>query len=143
LDFQIALVLISTDPLQDTKDNNEEFYMQRMFSALKQAVRKSVLVLGLISLLMSGLFITQPTLAAPISAEGQKLIQQQNRGQESQAANYQREQAYEEQIEAAKDPDKVYEENLKEERKGNSDGGLVEKAVEGTKDLVNKVTGND
>ena len=115
--------------------------MQRMFSALKQAVRKSFLVLGLLSLLMSGLFITQPTLAAPISAEGQKLIQQQKMGQESQAANYQREQAYEEQVEAAKDPDKVYEENLKEFKESHPGENIVEKAVEGAKDAVEKVTG--
>ena len=122
-----------------TKDNDEEFYMQRMFLALKKVVRKSVLVLGLIGLLVSGLFISQPSLAA---TQNQKLVQQQNREQDSQDAN-QREQAYEEQIEAAKDPDKIYEENLKEERKENPGGGVVQKTVEGTKDLVNKVTGND
>lgn len=113
--------------------------MQRMFSALKQAVRKSVLVLGLISLLVSGLFISQPSLAA---TPNQKLVQQQNREQESQDAN-QREQAYEQQIEAAKDPDKVYEENLKEERRENPGEGVVQKTVEGAEKLVDKVTGKD
>lgn len=113
--------------------------MQRMFSALKQAVRKSVLVLGLISLLVSGLFISQPSLAA---TPNQKLVQQQNREQESQDAN-QREQAYEQEIEAAKDPEKVYEENLKEERKENPGEGLVQKTVEGAGKLVDKVTGNE
>ena len=113
--------------------------MQRMFSALKQAVRKSVLVLGLISLLVSGLFISQPSLAA---TPNQKLVQQQNREQESLEAD-QREQAYEEQIEAAKDPEKVYEENLKEERKENQGEGVVQKTLEGAEKLVEKVTGNN
>lgn len=112
--------------------------MQRMFSVLKQAVRKSVLVLGLI-MLVSGLFISQPSLAA---TSNQKLIQQQNREQESQDAN-QREQAYEQQVEAAKDPDKVYEENLKEERRENPGEGVVQKTVEGAEKLVDKVTGKD
>ncbi len=112
--------------------------MQRMFSALKQAVRKSVLVLGLI-MLVSGLFVSQPSLAA---TPNQKLVQQQNREQDSQDAN-QREQAYEEQVEAAKDPDKVYEENLKEERRENPGEGVVQKTVEGAEKLVDKVTGND
>lgn len=112
--------------------------MQR-FSALKQVVRKSFLVLSLISLLVSSLLITQPSLAA---TPNQQLVQQQNREQESQDAN-QREQAYEDQVKAAKDPDKVYEENLKEERAENPGEGIVQKTVEGTKDLVNKVTGDD
>ena len=139
MDLQTALVVIPRASQNLTKDNDEEFYMQRMFLALKKVVRKSVLVLGLIGLLVSGLFISQPSLAA---TPNQKLVQQQNREQDSQDAN-QREQAYEEQIEAAKDPDKIYEENLKEERKENPGEGVVQKTVEGTKDLVNKVTGND
>ena len=87
--------------------------MQKMVAIIKQAFRKS-LVLGLVSLLMSSLFVTQPSFAA---TPNQKLVQQEQMEMESQAAD--REQAYEEQIEAAKDPDKVYEENLKEERKAN------------------------
>jgi len=118
--------------------------MQRIFISLKQVLHRSILLLAMIGLLMlSGLSITQPSYAA---TPNQKLTQFDKMEKQSQAGNQtanQREDAYEEQVEAAKDPDKVYEENLKEERKGNSDEGLVEKAVEGTKDLVNKVTGND
>ena len=114
--------------------------MQRMFSALKQAIHQSILILGLISLLsFPGLFMTQPTLAA---TPNQKLIQQDKMEKESQTAN-QREQEYEEQIKAAKDPDKVYEENLKEERKANPGEGIVQKTVEGAEKIVDKVTGND
>ena len=117
--------------------------MQRIFESVKQAFRQSILIVALMSLIaLSGsfIFVQQPSLAAPISAGGQKLMQQEKMDKESEAAN-QREQAYEEQIKAAEDPDKVYEENVKEERKSNPDEGIVQKAVEGTKDLVEKVTG--
>ncbi len=112
--------------------------MQKMVAIIKQAFRKSVLVLGLVGLLMSSLLISQPSYAA---IPNQKLMQQEQMEMESQAAE--REQAYEEQIEAAKDPDKVYEENLKEERKANPGEGIVEKTVQGAEKLVDKVTGND
>jgi len=49
----------------------------------------------------------------------------------------QREQATDEQL-AAQDPEKVYEENLKAYKQANPDEGLVEKAVEGTKGLVER-----
>lgn len=111
--------------------------MQKMVAIIKQAFRKS-LVLGLVGLLMSSLLMTQPSYAA---TPNQKLMQQEQMEMESQAAE--REQAYEEQIEAAKDPDKVYEENLKEERKANPGEGIVEKTVQGAEKLVDKVTGND
>lgn len=112
--------------------------MQKMVAIIKQAFRKSILVLGLVGLLMSSLLISQPSYAA---TPNQKLMQQEQMEMESQAAD--REQAYEEQIEAAKDPDKVYEENLKEERKANPGEGIVEKTVQGAEKLVDKVTGND
>ncbi len=124
--------------------DKEEFYMQRIFSTLKQTFRQSILILALMSLIsLSGLFIfATPSLAAPISTEGQKLIQQEQMDKASQTAN-QRERAYDEQIKAAEDPDKVYEENLKAEGRANPDEGIVQKTVEGTKDLVDKVTGNE
>lgn len=112
--------------------------MQRMFLTIKQAFRKSILVLGVIGLFMSSIFITQPSYAA---TPNQKLIQHQDMEMESQAAESEKE--YEEQIEAEKDPDKVYEENLKEERKGNSGEGIVEKTVQGAGKLVDKVTGKE
>jgi hypothetical protein len=115
--------------------------MQQIYSALKQAFHRSILLLVMLSFLsLSGLFIAQPSLAAPISPEGQKLIQQEKMDRASQVAN-QREQAYEEQVEAAKDPDKVYEENLKADKGSNSDENLVEKAVEGAKAAIENVTG--
>jgi hypothetical protein len=117
--------------------------MQRIFSALGQAFRQSSLILGMLSLMILSsvfIFIQQPSLAAPISTEGQKLIQQEQRSKESEAANL-RQQAYEDQVKAAKDIDKVYEDNLKESKKDNSNGGIVEQAVEGAKQAVEKVTG--
>ena len=119
--------------------------MQRILSAIGQAFRKSILILVMLSLFaLSSLFIfaEQPSLAAPISPQGQKLIQQEKMDRESETANL-REQNYEEQVEAAKNPDKAYEENLKAYKKANPDEGLLERTVEGTKDLVNKVTAKD
>lgn len=119
--------------------------MQRIFSVLGQAFRKSILVLGMLSLIiMSSLFIfvEQPSLAAPVSTGGQKLIQQEKMDKESETANL-REEEYEEEVEAEKDPEKVYEKNLKVYKESNPDEGIVEKAVEGTKELVEKVTGKE
>ncbi len=52
-----------------------------------------------------------------------------------------RERAYEEQLEAEKNPDKVFSENLKEYRKENPDENIIEKAVEGVEKVTEKVTG--
>lgn len=144
MDLPIALVVICTGGSQGHMKDNEEFYMQRIFSTLKQAFRQNILILALISLVsLSGLFIfATPSLAAPISTEGRKLIQQEQMDKESQTAA-QRERDYDEQVKAAENPDRVYEENLKAERKANPDEGIVQKTVEGAKGLVNKVTGNE
>ncbi len=118
--------------------------MQRFLSALGQ-FRKTILIVGTISLLtLSGLFIfvEQPSLAAPVSAGGEKLIQQEKQDKESQAANL-RQQSYEEQVNASKDIDKVYEENLKTYEKENPGEGFIEKTVEATEKLVDKVTGKE
>ena len=112
--------------------------MQAMFVTIKQAFRKSILVLGVIGLLMSSIFITQPSYAA---TSNQKLIQYDNMEMESQAADNEKE--YEEQLEAEKNIDKVYEENLKAERKENPGEGIVEKTVQGAGKLVDKVTGKE
>lgn len=116
--------------------------MQRILSAIGQAVRKSVLILALITLLLPAVFIAveQPSLASSVSTEGQKLVDQENRSKASQAANA-REQNYEEQIKAAADPDKAYEKNLEAYKQANPGEGLVEKATEGAEKLVDKVTG--
>jgi hypothetical protein len=121
--------------------NNEGTQMQRIFSALKQALG-NLLILVLVGLLVSSLFVFAPTAmaAAPISTGGQKLIQQETLDKESQAAN--REQAYEEQVEAEKDPDKVYEKNLKSYKSSHPGANPIEKTVEGAEKLVEKVTGN-
>ena len=112
--------------------------MQAMFVTIKQAFRKSILVLGIIGLLMSSIFITQPSYAA---TSNQKMIQHDNMEMESQAADNEKE--YEEQLEAEKNIDKVYEENLKAERKENPGEGIVEKTVQGAGKLVDKVTGKE
>jgi sensor histidine kinase regulating citrate/malate metabolism len=116
--------------------------MQRIFSAFKQALN-NLLILFSVGLLVSSLFIFAPAsmAAAPISTEGQKLIQQEALDKESQAVNN-REQAYEEQLEAEKDPDKVYEKNLKSYRASHPSENPIEKTVEGAEKLVEKVTGD-
>lgn len=115
--------------------------MQRIFTNLKQVLHRSILLLAMISLLMlSGLVITQPSYAA---TPNQKLTQFEKMDKQSQAGNQtasQREEAYEEQIQAAKDPDKVYEENVKEFKQAHPGENIVEKAVEGAKEAVEKVT---
>lgn len=118
--------------------------MQRIFSTLGQLFHNRILILGVLSLtILSSLFIfiAAPSYAAPISTESQKLIQQEQLDQQSQVAN-QRAQEYEEQVEAAENPEKVYEKNLKVYKQANPDQNIVEKAVEGAKDLVDEATGN-
>ena len=114
--------------------------MQRIFSVLKQTFRNSILIVTTFSLLiLSSLFIfaAQPSYAA---VPNEKLIQQEKMDKLSETVHLQPP-SYEEEVEAEKNPEKVYEDNLKEYKKANPDEGIVEKAVEGTKDLVNKVTG--
>ena len=113
--------------------------MQRILESVKQAFRKSILILVMSLISLSSLFIfaTQPSLAA---TPNQKPIQQQNIDIDSQNS---REQAYEEQVKAAQNPDKVYEENLKDFKKENPEESLVEKTVEKAEKLVGKVTGKE
>lgn len=124
--------------------------MQRLFSAFQQALCKKIVVFGMLSLsILSSLFvfIQQPSLAAPISTEGEKLIQQEQRSKASGAANKaadatSRDQAYKEQLEAAKNPDKVYENNLKAYNDSHPEN-LIDKTVEGAKGVIEKVTGQE
>lgn len=112
--------------------------MQRIFTSLKQTFQRSVLLLAMISFLMlSGLFITQPSYAA---TPNQKLTQFDQMDKQSQANEtaVEREQAYEEQVEAAKDPDKVYTENLKEYKEAHPDENILEKAVEAVEKVTSK-----
>jgi Na+-transporting NADH:ubiquinone oxidoreductase subunit NqrC len=115
--------------------------MQRVFANFKQNIRRQVLLLAAIALLLvSGLFISQPSYAA---TPNQKLIQQEQLDKASQVGTVdveQRERAYEEQVEASKDIDKTYEDNLKDFKKSHPEENIVTKAVEGAKEAVDKVT---
>lgn len=123
--------------------------MQWLLSTFKQALRKKILVISILSLsILSSLFVfvQQPSLATPVSIEGRKLAAQEQRSKESQAANKagetSRERAYDEQVEAAKNPDKVYEENVKVYNAAHPEN-IVEKTVEGAKQVIEKVTGQE
>lgn len=115
--------------------------MQRILSILGNAFRQVMVILlvGFISLASLSVVSTQASFAA---TPNQKLIQQENLDKQSQNVS-DREQAYEEQIKASEDPDKIFSENLKEYRKENPGENVVEKAVEGAEKLVDKVTGKD
>ena len=116
--------------------------MQRIFSALK-SVLNGILILSLVGLMLSGLFTSaEQAIAAPISTGGQKLIQQERMDKESQAANN-RAQEYEAQIEAEKDPDKIYEENLKTYESSHPGENAINRTIEGAEKLVEKVTGKE
>ena len=115
--------------------------MQRILSVLVQAFRQVLVILLIGFIGLSSLFVVsdRPSFAA---TPNQKLIQQENLDKQSQNVS-EREQAYEEQIKAAEDPDKVFSENLKEYRKENPGENVIEKAVEGAEKIVDKVTGKD
>lgn len=98
-----------------------------------------VLLVGFISTCSLFAISSQPSFAA---TPNQKLIQQENLDKQSQPEN-DRERAYEEQLEAEKNPDKVFEENVKEYRKENPGENIIEKAVEGVEKVAEKVTGKD
>ncbi|WP_009631645.1 hypothetical protein [Synechocystis sp. PCC 7509] len=109
-----------------------------MQQVLATFLRKIVVILlvGFISI-SSFAISSAPSFAA---TPNQKLIQQENLDKPSQSVS-DREQAYEEQLEAEKNPDKVFSENLKEYKKENPGEGIIEKAVEGAEKAVEKVTG--
>jgi hypothetical protein len=92
-----------------------------------------VLLVGLISI-FSFAIGSQPSFAATST------MQEMDKPSQSVSD---RERAYEEQLEAEKNPDKVFEENVKEYRKENPGEGIVEKAVEGVEKVADKVTGKD
>lgn len=115
--------------------------MQRILSVLGQAFRQILVILLIGFIGLSSLFVVSSQ-ASFAATPNQKLIQQENLDKQSQNAS-DREQAYEEQIKASEDPDKVFSENLKEYRKENPGENVVEKAVEGAEKLVDKVTGKD
>lgn len=112
--------------------------MQRILTALGQAFRQSILVVGLISLLtLSNIFIfaSQPAYAA-----SQLTAQEVDSTSANSAAIELREESYEEAAEQARDPkkqDEIYQESVKATNQSNP--GLIE----GAKELVEKVIGND
>ncbi|PIG91857.1 hypothetical protein [Gloeocapsopsis sp. IPPAS B-1203] len=110
--------------------------MQQIFAVLKQAFRQSLVILGLVSLMSVScllIFATQPSMAA-----NKSMLQQETMTQGTQEDVSAREQAYEAQVQAAENPEKVYEENVK-----GTGEGAVQKAVEGAKEAVSKVTGKE
>jgi hypothetical protein len=116
--------------------------MQRIFGAIRQAFRKSILILSLVSLVsLSSLLIfsSQPSYAAVSPSQQVTPEEEFERAQSSESPEV-REEAYEEATKEAKSPrneEKAYEENLKGYKEENPDGGLVE----GAKGLLEKVTG--
>ena len=122
--------------------------MQRMFSALGRVIVKRILLVGLLGLLgLSGLFIfaNQPALAdKPLQLE-EKFDSAYLLSEAPEVQEEQRQEAYEEAVEAVSDDPKqgleeIYEEDLKDYREENPDKkGLVE----GAKNLVDQVTGKD
>ena len=127
--------------------------MQRFFSLIRQAFHKNVVILGLISLLsVSGLFIFAQQSALAVS---NKPLNPSSQAQEaidraytfSEAAGLKeedRQTAYEEATKAINEPggkgiEKIYEEDLEAYEKTQPDKGLVE----GAKELLENVTGND
>lgn len=111
--------------------------MQRILSILGSACRQIVVILLIGFISLSSLFIvsSQASFAATP-------IQQESLDKPSQDVS-DREQAYEEQIKAAEDPDKTFSKNLKEYRKENPGENVLEKAVERAEKVVDKVTGKD
>jgi hypothetical protein len=125
--------------------------MQRFFSVIKQAFRKNIVMLGLMSLLsLSGLFIfgQQSVLAAsdkPLNNPSQKEETVDRAYTIRQGVGLKeedRQEAYDAAANAITDPkglDKIYEEDLKAYKETQPDTGLIE----GAKELIKEVTGND
>ncbi len=112
--------------------------MQRSVLGIAQTLRKSVLVLCLLSLIsLSGLFAFEMP-AYATSLFNQKPAQEKvNPAEAARRAD-----AYEEAVKEAQSLEsieKTYEENLKEYKQENPDPSLIEQAEE----LVEKVTGQE
>lgn len=116
--------------------------MQRILQALGQALRKSVVIVCLMSLIgVSGLFIFAPQPSYAATAVSKKPVLPDPDVLDPQAG-LSREQAYEEAVkdaESEKSIEKVYEENLEEYKEENPGPSLIEKAEE----ALEKVTGQD
>ncbi|PSB35050.1 hypothetical protein [Chlorogloea sp. CCALA 695] len=94
---------------------------------------RKVLVILLVSFISLSSFAvsSQPSFAATSTMQEM----------DSEQSVSDREQAYEEQIKAEKNLDKVFEENVKEYRKENPEEGIIEKTIEGVEKVADKVTG--
>lgn len=125
--------------------------MQPIFSVIGQAFAKRVLVFGLISLLsLSSLFVfaSQPALAdrSNRASQAEATINRAYTMSEGTGLREEsRQEAYDETAEAINDNPKagieeIYEEDLKAYRSETSDEGGV---LEGAKNLIDKVTGNE
>ena len=106
--------------------------MKNILSSIGQVVRKSFLVLSLVSLLLSNVFMfsQHPAYAAS----------KVNQTQTTEPAYVTEAESYEEAVQEAQNPskmDKAYKENVKEYKEVQPDKGLVEEA----KELVEQVTG--
>ncbi|HEY9606135.1 MAG TPA: hypothetical protein V6C85_31300 [Allocoleopsis sp.] len=119
--------------------------MQQFFAA----IGKRIVILGLISLLsLSGVFIfsDRPALAGKSMnrPSNEAVDRAYTLSEEAGLREEQREEAYEEAAEAVNNPkkgiEKIYEEDLKAYKQDNSGGNGL---VEGAKNLVDKVTGNE
>lgn len=124
--------------------------MQRIFSVIGQAFGKRVLIFGLMTLLsLSSLliFANQPALAdqslnRPSQAE-ETIDRTTTLRQEVGLQKKDRQSAYDAATGAINDPqgiEKIYEEDLEVYQKENPGENSV---IEGAKNLVDKVTGND
>lgn len=116
--------------------------MQRILQALGQALRKSVVIVCLMTLLgVSGLFIFVPQPSYAATAVSKKPVLPDPDVLDPQAG-LSREQAYDEAVKEAESDtsiEKVYEENLEEYKEENPGPGLIEKAEK----AIEKVTGQD
>ena len=116
--------------------------MQRLLLTLGQALRRSIVVLGLMMLIsLSGLFILvqQPSYADHLTPE-EKVDRAYEYSEATGLKEEDRQEAYEEAVKDAESTgtmEKAFERNLKAERKENPEPNLIEKAEE----LVEKVTG--
>lgn len=125
--------------------------MLRVFSTIRQAFGKQIVIFSLMSLLsLSGLFIfsTQPAFADRMLTKSLPSEAGIDRAytfsEEAGLREESREEAYEEATEALADPkealEEIYEEDLKAYKKANPDeNSLIEKA----ENVVEKVTGKE
>jgi len=120
--------------------------MKGIFSALKQVLSKSILVVCLISLIsLSGIIILpqQPASASLGIKSNQTGTEYKTDGlAKENSAVTNRDEAYEEAVKAAENPqgiEKIYEKDLQAYEKEHPSEGILEKAEE----VIEKVTGQE